>query len=471
MLESDLLRRVAGIITRYNMAPRGSRIGVAVSGGADSVALLHILHTLAPELGLQLVVLHVNHGLRGMESDEDEQFVRSLSDQLGLLLITERIPPPAGNLEQGAREARRSFFRRSMAAHSLERIALGHTRSDQAETVLFRLIRGSGLAGLAGMRLVTDDGLIRPLLTTSRAEIRQWAASSGLKWREDSSNQETRFSRNWLRHEILPALAERLNPNVETTLADTASLAAAEEAYWRERITLLFQRICRRTQLGLILDVPTLSAEHIAVQRRLVRHAISEVRGGLRSLDMQHIEAILNVCSGSEAHDRVIVPGVDALRSYEKLLLRSPGHRMDPHYSLDLSIGQEYELPSQAGRIYIEWNDRNSGFCGNFKEDQEFAGEIAEFEGEVLLGAERTRRLSVRNWKPGDAIRLPGHAGAVKIKSLFQEHRVLLWERSRWPVLLSDGEIAWVRQFGSAAQFRKQTGTQRFLRLVYYPQE
>src|SRR5579883_2342494 len=243
------------------------------------------------------------------------------------------------------------------------------------------------------------------------------------------------------------------------------------EAYWRERITLLFQRICRRTQLGLILDVPTLSAEHIAVQRRLVRHAISEVRGGLRSLEMQHIEAILNVCSGSEAHDRVIVPGVDALRSYEKLLLRSPGPRMDPHYSLDLSIGQEYELPSQAGRIYIEWNDRNSGFCGNFKEDQEFAGEIAEFEGEVLLGAERTRRLSVRNWKPGDAIRLPGHAGAVKIKSLFQEHRVLLWERSRWPVLLSDGEIAWVRQFGSAAKFRKQDGMRRFLRLVYYRQE
>jgi tRNA(Ile)-lysidine synthase len=471
MLESDLLRRVAGIITRYNMAPRGSRIGVAVSGGADSVALLHILHRLAPELALQLVVLHGNHGLRGAESDEDEYFVRSLSHQLGLPLIVEHIPPLAGNLEQGAREARRSFFRRSMAAYSLERIALGHTRSDQAETVLFRLIRGSGLAGLAGMRFITEDGLVRPLLTTSRAEIRQWAASLGLEWREDSSNRETRFSRNWLRHEILPALAEKLNPNVETTLAETALLAAAEEAYWREQVASRFQRISRRTASGVILDVPSFLGEHIAVQRRLLRRAICEVRGDLRSLEMQHIEAILKVCGGSEAHDRVIVPGIDALRSYGKLLLRKPGPQVDHHYSLELSIGQEYELPSHAGRIYIEWNDRNPEFCANFKEDQEFAGEIAEFDGEVLLGAERTRRLSVRNWKPGDAIRLPGHAGAVKIKSLFQEHRVLLWERSRWPVLLSDGEIAWVRQFGSAAKFQKQNGTQRFLRLVYYPQE
>ncbi|HUP04734.1 MAG TPA: tRNA lysidine(34) synthetase, partial [Bryobacteraceae bacterium] len=207
-----MLRRVVEFITRYNMIKPGSRVGIAVSGGADSVCLLHLLYTLAPEWNLALTVLHLNHKLRGVESEEDEQFVRSLAESLSLPAIVESwqwggpegMPaqasgphpllrgPDSGlqqaNLEAAAREARLAFFARAAASTALDCVALGHTRSDQAETVLFRLLRGAGTAGLSGIRPVTPAGIVRPLLAVTRGEVESYLRDRGIAWREDSSN-------------------------------------------------------------------------------------------------------------------------------------------------------------------------------------------------------------------------------------------------------------------------------------------
>lgn len=450
------------------MVSRGSRLGVAVSGGADSVALLHILHALAPALSFSLLVLHVNHGLRGAESDADEAFVRGLAASLDLPLAVERAAPPAGNLEQAARQARRDFFRRTMKTEQLERVALGHTRSDQAETVLLRLFRGSGLAGLAGMRPVTSDSLIRPLLTTTRAEVRDWAAAAHIRWREDSSNADLRFDRNRLRNQILPSLAEHFNPNLEEILAQTAGLAAAEEEYWAGQVEPLFAQVSRSSRFGLILDVPSLAGLHLPVRRRIIRRAILEVRGDLRSIDIRHVEAILGICAGQAAHGRVVVPGVDALRSYDKLRLVPPATSpVERDYRLELRIGQHYELPMGAGRIYLELFEPESPFCANFKEDKELFSEVAELDADTLPAQGSETRISVRNWNPGDAVLLPGHKTAEKVKSLFQEHRILLWDRRCWPVALSGGEIVWVRRFGVPAKYQISGRTRRRLRLFY----
>ncbi len=459
-----LVEQVAEIINRYNMAPSGSRIGVAVSGGADSLALLHVLHALS----LDLLVLHVNHGLRGAESDADETLVRDVAASLSLPIVVEHAAPPSGNLEQAARDIRRDFFHRAMEKERLARIALGHTRSDQAETVLLRLFRGSGLAGLAGMRLVTPDGFIRPLLTTTRAEVRAWAAANGICWREDSSNADPRFSRNRLRSQILPALVEHFNPNLEAVLAATASLAGDEEDYWAGQIEPLFGRICRPSRFGLILDVHPLLELSLAVRRRVLRRALLAVRGDLRSLDLRHIEAILEVCSGNQAHDRVLVPGVDALRSYGQLRLAAP--RQGPaerHYCIDLKANEKCELPLGAGTIYLETVEQEPSFCANFKEDRHLWTEVAELDADALQNQGTDYRISVCNWTPGDAVLLPGHQTAEKIKSLFQEHRVLLWERRHWPVAWLGGEIVWVRRFGVAAKFRAGERTRRRLRFFY----
>jgi tRNA(Ile)-lysidine synthase len=468
VLRGNLAERVAEIITRYNMVSPGERVGVAVSGGADSVVLLHLLHALSSELSLRLTVLHVNHGLRGAESDADEEFVRVRAASLDLPVLVERTGPLTGNLEQAARQARRDFFRRAVQEHSLDHIALGHTQSDQAETVLFRLVRGSGLAGLAGMRFVTHDGLIRPLLSVSRVEVRGWAASMGIIWREDSSNMDLRFSRNRLRNRIVPELLEHFNSNLEAVMAETAALASAEEEYWAEQIEPVFQQICRPGRFGLIADVRSLAALHVAIRRRVLRRAACEVRGDLRSLDLRHFQAILRVCESERAHDRVIVPGLDALRSYDKLRLCRPGDASGQRgYELGLALEKECELPFGAGTIYLDPLERDLSFCVNFKEDQEFSSELAELDVDALPGQGTAYPLAVRNWEPGDAIQLPGHMAADKVKSLFQEHRILLWERRHWPVVVSGGEIVWVRRFGTAAKFCACDQTRQRIRLLY----
>jgi tRNA(Ile)-lysidine synthase len=412
------------------------------------------------------MVLHVNHHLRGAESDEDEAFVRSLAESLGLDIAVEQATTGSGNIEQEARHARREFFLRSMAEFGFRRVALGHTRSDQAETVLFRLLRGSGLAGLAGMRPVTREGLIRPLLTTSREEVRFWAKAEGLVWREDSSNANVEFARNRLRHNTIPALTKEYNANLEAVLAGTASLAQVEEDYWNQQIEPIYREITKRTHLGSNFQIASLAALHPAVQRRVMRRALEEVRGDLRGIDLAHVEAVLNLCRSEQGHDRVLIPGVDAMRSFDRLLLTRPGTLggRPRQYCLPLKLGDSCDLPYQAGCISVNWVKSESEFCANFKEEQEFEVEVSDLDGEVA-----GRDLCVRNWQPGDELHRPGHQAAEKIKSLFQEERVLLWERKHWPVVLAGEEIVWARQFGGAARFKVSGESQRMIRLTYRP--
>lgn len=468
VLTGTLVDRVAKIITRYSMLRAGDRVGVAVSGGADSVALLHILHRLAPQFQASLLVVHLNHQLRGEESDGDEAFVRSLADELGLPIEVKRRPVGPGNLEEAAREDRRAFFAAARQKHGLARVALGHTQSDQAETVLFRLLRGSGLAGLAGMRPVTEDGLIRPLLTVLRNELRAWAEAEGLRWREDSSNESLRFTRNKLRRETIPMLREAYNPSLEPVLAGMADLAQTEEDYWNEQIEAIYSEITKRTGLGSFFQIDQIWALHPAVRRRLIRRAIQAIRGDLRSIDLPHVDRILEICSSSEGHNRVLLPGVDALRSFETLLLTRPGELAgrDRHYSFELKLGEARELPFGAGHICIERVKSGASFCVNFKLE-ESKTEIAYLDPLAFAEGDTPPTLRVRSWEPGDELRRPGHAGVDKIKTLFQEFRVLLWERRHWPVLMVGSKIVWARRFGAAWGY----GTERkddVLRLTFW---
>ena len=456
-LAEAFVDRIAEIITRYNMAPPGSRIGVAVSAGADSVVLLQLLHRLTDRSAVHLHVLHVNHQLRGAESDADEAFVQALAESLGLRCSAERAQLAPGNLEQAAREARRRFFFRIRDELELSKIALGHTRSDQAETLLFRFLRGTGTTGLAGMRFATADGLIRPLLAVGRREVRAWAAAEGIGWREDSSNQDVRFARNRLRHETIPGLERDFNPNLEGVLANTAGVAQTEEDYWDLEISTRYGQIIKRTQLGLFLQISELTSLHVAVQRRLIRRAIFDLRGSLRSIDAQHIDSILGICHSSEGHDRVLAPGVDALRSFGTLLLTEPGKLTDQkrHYRLELIPGEERELPYNAGSIFLHTES-----CANLNDSPEKSTEIADLRAGSC-------RLFARNWEPGDEIQLTDYRSARKLKALFQEQKVLLWERRHWPVVICGEEIVWVRRFGCSAKYKGPVNGLGGLRLIY----
>lgn len=448
------------------MLVAGSRTGVAVSGGADSVALLHLMYRLAGPLGTELVVLHMNHHLRGEESDEDERFVRSLAESMSLPFIGGQSRIGQSNQEAEARRVRRAFFELCRESHGCVRIALGHTRSDQAETVLHRFLRGSGTRGLAAMRFVSTDGFIRPLLSTSRKEVREWASGEGLRWREDSSNSDLRFVRNRLRLRTIPALSEDYNENLESVLATMAGLAQAEEDFWSQEVERIYRVCAKQTRLGFIFQINELQALHLAVQRRLIRRALSDIRAEmLRGIDCQHVDAVLALCGSTYGQDRVVVPGADALRSFDSLLLSQAGRMAsEPRgYRIPISFGKWHELPFGAGHICVKRVRPQDANCDKFKEDQESGIECVGLSGDTLNGCP----LVVRNWEPGDELHRAGHQSAEKIKKLFQENRVRLWERRHWPLLQCGGDIAWVRSFGVAEKFCVAREKSQAMELLY----
>jgi tRNA(Ile)-lysidine synthase len=461
-IKQNVLDRVKATIAVHRMFPTGIRAGVAVSGGADSICLLHILHELAPELGITLHVLHLNHKLRGAESDADAEFVRAAADRLQLpcTIETADVAAEGGNLEQAGREARRKFYARLRLAGTVDRVATGHTRSDQAETVLYRLFRGSGTAGLSGIRPVTSEGAVRPLLDCSRADVVEYLSARHLEWREDRTNLDPVFVRNRIRHRLLPLIAEEFSPAISEILAATAVAARDEEQYWSVEMDRLAASYFRKKLETVLIRADEISRLHPAVARRLMRRAIAEVKGDMRNIDLMHVERILELAAQPDGHGRTQIPGLDIFRSFEWLRIgpqrtrpRSAGYYSFP-VSLAPGMSQEYSLPGTDSSILLERCDVSPGGLRNA-----YNVSVDELDWERLSGP-----LELRNWYPGDELHLPGRS-RQKIKFLFQESRVPIWDRQAWPVLTSGSEIVWARSFGASFEYRPSEKTRYLLRV------
>ena len=444
-----MLHRIARTIERYRMFEAGQKIGVAVSGGADSVCLLHALVELAPRWGLQLSVLHLDHQLRGQESREDAAFVRELAAHLGLpfLLREADVAAEFGNLEQAARRARLAFFQDAMASGAVARIAVGHTRSDQAETVLYRFLRGSGTAGLAGIRPVTDQGVVRPLIEIDRSEVMTYLREHAVAWREDSSNTDPAFARNRIRHGLLPQLAREWNPAIGQTLANTAEWALAEEAYWKTEIDRLAAEHFTVSRGALLVRTDALTGLPLAAARRLVRRALELVKSDLLGIEFRHIAEILELAAGHTGAGRVQVPELEIRRSFEWLRIarRNQTPSEAASYRWAATVPGTLEVPGTDFAICLELIEKAETF------------EAAESVYNSEMGCLDWRRLSgsleLRNWKAGDQYQPSGSSGEAKIKTLFQQARVPVWERAHWPVLTNGDSIIWSRHFGPAAEF------------------
>ncbi len=422
------------------MLTPGHRVGVAVSGGADSVCLLHLLCELASAWNLQLAVLHLNHSLRGAASDEDARFVQALAQSSALPFHSAQIALPPGNLEQAARDARLQFFAHAKSELALDRIALGHTASDQAETVLFRFLRGSGAAGLAAIRPVTRDGRVRPLIEITRSEVENFLTAQGIPWRQDATNRDPAFARNRIRHQLLPTLTRDWNPALAATLANTADWARSEEEYWHAEIDRLAVTHLQINPPRVLFNVDALCAMPVAVARRLLRRAVELVRGNLRGIDFPHIEAVRTLAGAPDGHGRVQIPGVDVYRSFEWIRMAPPGLETlaNRDWDLEVHVPGQISLPGAAKPLVLELKHAESVYnC-----------RVNGLDWDRLSGT-----LQLRNWRPGDQYTREGHVSNVKLKNLFQQERVPLWERRTWPVLIHEGAIVWARLFGPAAGF------------------
>jgi len=464
-----VIARVLQTIERFRMFQTGQRVGVAVSGGADSVCLLHVLFELAPRWNLHLHVMHVNHRLRGEESCEDARFVEQLAAQLGLAFSQAQVDVAAlarehgENLEEAARNERRRFFGEFLRSGQLDRVALGHTRSDQAETVLFRFLRGSGSAGLAGIRPVTTEGFVRPLIGVERGEIEQFLRDRNIAWRQDSSNACLDFARNRIRHQLLPMLQREWNPAISEMLAQTADWALEEESYWEAEIDRLAGEFLITKAPVVLVRTDTLRDLPSAAARRLLRRAIETVKGDLRAIDFAHVAAVLNLASQPEGDGRLQVPGVDVYRSFEWLRLAPPGldNLENRNFRLPVSIPGRIPLPGGSTSILLELieNKPVTELC-----DSRYNKIVHYLNWDRISGA-----LEVRNWRPGDQYRPADRSGEEKIKALFQQARIPLWERRSWPVMTSAEKIVWARQFGPAASLAATPESRVLLKVQEIP--
>jgi tRNA(Ile)-lysidine synthase len=421
-----VLDRVLETISRYNMLPEGVRVIAAVSGGADSVCLLHVLLELAPKSVAG--VAHFNHKWRADASDADEAFVKDLALRLNLPFFraeTQRIRK--GNQEQQARRDRQAFFSQIRAedrAAPGTLVALGHTRDDQAETVLFRLVRGSGLAGIAAIPPVAE-GIIRPLIDVTRNEIEAFLLERRIPWCDDASNADRKFARNRIRHDLLPQLARDWNPQIVDALANLADLAREEEKYWRQEIDrLAVDRLVLRDD-GVELHPAGLPK---AAARRLIRHAIALAKGDLRQIDFNHVESVLNL------KRTVKLPGLTVTRSFDWLRF-APSAAPPPPAARTITQAGVYPSP-----------DRQSEICVD----------LAESDPCVTLnreGCQVRTPLEIRGWRPGDHYRPQGQSRDQKVQEMFQKARVPSWRRASWPILSCGDKIVWSRQFGVADEF------------------
>jgi len=443
-----VMESVVRTLSRYNMLRFGRRFGVAVSGGADSVCLLHVLAGLLPGLGLDLTVLHINHRLRGKESEGDAAFVSELAALLRLPYQECSLDPArlkAGNLEQNARQARLECFARWREALRLDAVALAHTRSDQAETVLMRIVRGTGPAGLAGIQPVTKDRRIRPLIETPAAEVRHWLSGRGLAWREDSSNQSLDLTRNRVRLEFLPALA-RENPKIEAALARLANLTGEEAQYWERLTSGILAEISTADEQAIILDASALAGLDQPVARRVLKLAAELVADQGPGLELIHYEELLRLATG-QRDGSVVLSGLIAARSFNRLRLskasppRNDLQQPEAIHGMGL-FGPDWlkqpirlepsHLPPDAG-LQVFWPG-----C-------RYNGGRHWFDGDLVAFP-----LVLRVWRPGDRYQPYGARREYSLHELFRRMRVPRWERDGWPVIISGNRIVWARRFGVA---------------------
>ncbi len=431
-----LAQRLASHIRAHRLLAPGDRAGVAVSGGADSVALLRLLIELRDELGLVLSVLHFHHQIRGAEADADQQFVTGLARQHQLEAhFASGDAPGVSNregisLEAAGRALRYGCFANLMAEGRLDKVVTAHTLDDQAETVLLKLLRGAGTRGLAGIypRVAVEShnaaaelAILRPLLGIRRAELREYLQSIGQQWREDATNLDLQHRRNLVRHALVPQLERNFNPAAVERLAELAEVARAEEEYWTAQVR------------GIVVHQQPISVNFLrklplALQRRVVRSA-AEAHG--LSLEFAEVHEILAAAEGPEREKTVVLPrGWQALRRDDAIHFRPSPHGPVPDY--------EYSLPAPGRAAAPE-------IGVSFK--VEVVALNGTHPGALLSTKVLSSPLTLRNWRPGDRF-WPAHTRAPrKVKELLQEQHVPVDQRRAWPVIANGDEIVWIRGF------------------------
>ena len=483
----ELPKRLLRTIRKRDLLRAGDRVAVAVSGGADSVVLLCLLEELRDELGIVLSVAHVNHKLRGAESDDDERFVAELSNSRRLEFHS--VDAPVGSsrvtaasaaraksgIEAATRELRYKFFRKLARQGSVVKIATAHTLDDQAETVLLRMFRGTGIRGLAGVypRIVLKEPgnsfgeVVRPLLTFRHAELRDYLQARGQKWREDSSNQDVSFLGNRVRQRLLPLIAEEFGQAAIEHMAELAEIARAEEE-WAAASTqypVPSALFCRPAlDVEKLLTLPLAAARRgvrgwieknvpdVTISFRLIEEILELARGPAgRKLELPGAAAYRDTAGSNAPNDKVLPKNVRRGRGGLVLECTSGSDACDYEYSL--AVPGEIAIPELRARVEARLVDVES---------------VPARERDGLLDRECVgSKIVIRNWRAGDRY-WPAHtATQKKVKELLSDRHATGSEKKLWPVGVNEtGHLVWIRGFAAPQAMQSLKGQAIWIREI-----
>ncbi|GFZ34187.1 tRNA(Ile)-lysidine synthase [Clostridium zeae] len=464
--------KVINFIREHHMIKKGDKVLVALSGGPDSVCLLHVLYMMRHELGISLGAAHINHLLRGDDSFEDESYVEKMCDNLGIPCFIKRVDveimakDKSISSEMAGREARYGFFSEVIKEKGFNKVAIAHNANDQAETILMRVMRGTGIDGLVGIKPVRDEIYIRPILCVTREEIEDYCESNNLNPRIDRTNLESIYSRNKVRLEMIPFIKNNFNKDIVESLNRLASLANIDSEYIDKSSEDMYFKFCKE-KVGTIIINKEAFYIHEALLTRLIRKSIFYVSGATYNFEMKHIYDIILLQKGKTGKNINLPNNIVAENSYGDIIISI--RKFEEYKSIEFIVSKQ-EIDEKKvenlrlnGLMYdvvlqVKQNDT--------KIDLNSSDLIKYFDYDKIK-----QKIIIRNRKNGDKIKPLGMTGTKKIKDIFIDNKVPNSLRDEIPLVCFDNNISWIVGLKISDLFKVNKNTKNILQISFIERE
>lgn len=456
-----MIDEVLETIKKYNMFDKGDKVVVAVSGGPDSICLLHVLYNLKDKLGISLVAAHVNHCLRGKDADDDENYVKDFCNKIGIECYVKRedvnkiAKENKISQELAGRKVRYKFFSDVLKKVGGNKIALAHNANDQAETMLMRFFRGTGLDGLTGIKPVRDNIYVRPIINIERYKIEDYCEKNKLNPRIDKTNVERDYTRNKIRLDVIPYIKENFNPDIVESLNKLEAAVKRDNEYLGIISSKKYKEYCKKRNDKIIISAEAFK-EHEAILTRIIRLSLKELLGNLYNIDSKHIYDIIKVQRGSTGKAIMLPNNIRVLNNYGdiNLYFSSIEETSDNKGEYKLLVNNNNKLDDIGLNIILEVIDNKEKV--NFDDDML----IKYFDFDKVNG-----EIKLRYRKNGDRFIPLGMKGSKKLKDLFIDLKIPRNERDYIPLITFGDQIGWIIGYRISDKFKIDQCTKRILKI------
>lgn len=455
-------------IEKNGLISKGDKVVACVSGGPDSMALLHLLADLRRYYNIKLTVVHLDHMIRGRQSTADADFVMKAAIKLSMPFVAERVDVKKiaksnrMSLEEAAREVRYDFYRRAAEKMDANKIATGHTLDDQAETVLMRLVKGSGSRGLSGIpykRRLGDSWVIRPLLDVTRKDIEKYLKKNGIASRTDASNLRTFYLRNKIRRVLIPLLEKEFNPKIKENLNLIAENLSGEFNYLNAVARRRFNRLSRERESGIAIGVSKLLRQHVALQRLIVRQIIQKLKGDLIRITYRHWQEIESMLSDKDKRSVDLPDGIKVIKNRGYIIFtkgaKAQERIKDLRKVVKLNIPGEVAIPELGLKAHSEVVNHMPRFKKGIKRNR-----IEYINGDSVKAP-----LKIRVWRNGDRMKPLGMNYSKKLHDIFVDEKVPREIRHSIPLVISGKRIVWATGVKLSEDYKVKRKTERIIKL------